>query len=91
MTVSTNDFRKIEDGIRFVLASDYGNKYNEKLETKLNELRIYLKDRNLRIEGTDPLTVEPIYPQPIALVEKKNNAPVGRQKKAEVESETDVA
>lgn len=70
MTISVNDFHKIEDGIRYVLDHEYGDRNNHKVDDVLQAMRGYLKDRRVRIEGSDPCEVPIVYPVQLILPDK---------------------
>jgi hypothetical protein len=80
--VTITEFRRIEEALAYILALEFGQEDNELTDDCNADLRRYLRDHNVKIEGMDQYTVEPQYPSTIALVAKKNNAVVGQLKRA---------
>jgi hypothetical protein len=73
--ISINDYKKIEEGVRFVLKSEYWGATDGEIDDQtINPLRIYLRDRNVKIEGYDPLNIEPSFPVAV-IVSKKISPP----------------
>lgn len=67
MTIT--EFRRVEEALRYIIALEFGQENNALVDDCLADLRQYLKDHYVRIEGVDPLNVEISYgsvisPQP---------------------------
>jgi hypothetical protein len=69
-----NNFKALESGLEFVLKSEYWDASTAEIEDFCNLWRKYLKDRGLKIEGFDPLRIEPQFPVALVVEPKKTTA-----------------